>query len=710
MQNHYPGSSSDDFNPLSSSFGSSLREYDASTWSPTSSSMQHTPPIITNNGSESHNHHTTIHSYSNTQPPTNIPPFIMSSNHHPAQHHNNPPMNMNYFMMNHTNHHPPLFLTAAALPSSTIVPTAYDEYSMIIPTATPTNISSSSPLSSEAQFFAIACEPCRKQHRKCSKHLPSCMECKQRGVECVYRESKRIKSSSSSSSVEEKHSKRNTKEHSTSVKDKKLKYKPYEKASTESSDKRGNDVVGQNENLNSTEFDEETGHLNKRNVIEFYYEFASDGCPCIAREEFEKFLFSSPSLSSFDSSNSSNSSEELNDSNSVEREAWLAIFLSIRALCECRYGLTELAEKSAQKAKNLLSKMFDQFNNYHVAVVYGNLATYEAWCGRFENAKFYVQILSYCVNSLFPDATKREQMNIYERNLESVVFYFNRIISDNFEKMGIQQVVQRIPEVFSFFTGKQCPSNWLKLLQQEITSENCFEIWSVIQVIIEDLKQAVIANVNSPSTKQIIPACYGYRKEYSSMIEPVFTLFSHSVKISILAKSSSPLVRGVIEKCALEITQITEHEAFPLFPVEVVACVIAASQIHIQIVKMLLQQDSADFMYNGNNYFEILQKDLRGIDILRKRYKILSKFSNLIGEIEDCVSLIKAKIALGLERDVIYPQHGVMEEQTSYQPTMATQSGGGDLLVPEQNFLLFEDIISANLLSSDDLNHVFDFE
>lgn len=272
-------------------------------------------------------------------------------------------------------------------------------------------------------------------------------------------------------------------------------------------------------------------------------------------------------------------------------------------------------------------------------------------------------------------------------------------------------MIQRIPEIFSFFTGKQCPVNWLKLLQQEITSENCFEIWNVIQVIIDDLKQVVINSVQRPSTKQAM-ACYGYSKEYSCMIEPVFTLFSHSVKISILAKSSSPLVKGIIEKCALEITQLTDHEAFPLFPVEIVACILVAGQIHVQIVKMLLQQDSTDFVYNNTNYFEILQKDLRAIDILRKRYKILSKFNHVIREVEECAAMIKAKVALStLQRDVILSDPNESTVGDLQRPILnGTQQQEENLDRQETNFLLFEDMVSANLLSSDDLNNVFDFE
>lgn len=491
------------FNPFSSSFG---REFaDASNsirwWWSSSSSMGSPNSIQEQISLTNDSENQATHSSSS--------PFLQHETHANAQHCSSLPFGSNnnnnndyYFMngdANPTSQHPLQFpssllvvssfrresgdgsggheannihvLSSPTLPPTTLTTGATTfPTTLTLPTTTTTTLTNNhlnhldtsfiQPASSFLeipQYFAISCINCRKQHRKCSKHLPSCVECRQRGVECVYRESKRVKSSSTGEEKQHSRNSNKQKESSSSStnhanKDKNVKYKPYEKVSGDYIEKRREDHESHHVVSAFTEFDEETGHLNKRDVLEFYYEFACDGCPCFPREEFEKFLYTSPlssneSFTANSSSKISSSGKEINfeqntnteNTPSRYHEEWFAIFLSVRALCECRYGLSELAEKSAQKAKNVLSKMFDQFNNYNVAVVYGNLAIYEAWSGRIENAKFYIQILSYCLNSLFSDETKRENMNVYEKNLQSIVFYFTNIIGDHFEKMGIQQ-------------------------------------------------------------------------------------------------------------------------------------------------------------------------------------------------------------------------------------------------------------------------------
>jgi len=502
------------------------------------------------------------------------------------------------------------------------------------------------------EFYPIACENCRKQHRRCDRRLPSCVNCTSRGATCVYRESKRSNKSTTEEKKRKKKKPLTTFVPKDSAKASDPKFKPYKQP----------EIVQTFEHASSEpreecqEFfeGEEQGHLSKRNVIDFYYEIASDGYPLIERKELEHYILTPQN-------------EENKDLFPHKKEMF-ALFLSIRSLCECRYGLTELAEKTAQRAKSALSKMFDQFENYFLACTYGNLAIYEGWSGRYQNSKFYIQILSFFIKAQYSDESKREKMSDCEKNLESLIFYFDKILGDDLQKLSTQAIVYRMPEIYYFLTGETFPEQWTAITQQEITQDNCFEIWSVIEMTIEKFKKISKEGLESPNSMPCM-SCFKYGSEYIAIVDPLFALIIGALRISIISKSSNLSVRDIIERTALEITSITEHTYYPLFPPDVLPCVAKAAHVHLTMVNSMMAHNN--FVHNNVDYFEILQKDLRAFNVMSKRYKFVPLyFKDLVSEIEQAISLVKTRrvvTELCLDRQ----QNSIEEEIVAVDPEIS---------------------------------------
>ncbi|EFC39168.1 predicted protein [Naegleria gruberi] len=529
------------------------------------------------------------------------------------------------------------------------------------------------------EFFPIACEPCRKQHRKCDKKLPCCTACTQRSVECIYRESKR----NAIKGTEEK-KKRKKKKGVTSFKPKDgvvsndPKFKPYHSTTN-------NNIAEKNSDSDSDNV-EEVGHLSKRNVIDFYFDIACDGCPLVSKEELENYI---------------TTPNDIEGEKSNKKEMF-PLFLSVRALCECRYGLAELAEKTAQRAKKALSKMFDQIQSYHIAATYGNLASYEGWVGRYENAKFYMQILQYYVKTQLSGEEKRATMTDCERNLENLVFYFNNVLGDDLNRLDLKEFLRRLPDIYSFFTMDKFPEEWIGVVTREVNSENCFEIWSVVQMCVENIKKVAKGLIDTP-TKSPALACFSYGPEYEELVDPIFTLIANSLRISILSKSHNPTVRDIMEKAALEITEITQHAWFPLFPIETLVCVAKATNVHLQIVKTLISSQSTDFRYNGIDYFDILEKDMRAFNLMKKRYKFVELFfKDLLADMEQYLSLIRVRRVVSVQPTPIdIPLNTQLNiEVTPTQPEDYSSVG----ITGFENPLFWE---SSSFLSEQDLSGIF---
>ena len=158
-----------------------------------------------------------------------------------------------------------------------------------------------------------------------------------------------------------------------------------------------------------------------------------------------------------------------------------------------------------------------------------------------------------------------------------------------------------------------------------------------------------------------------------------------------------------MEKAALEITEITQHAWFPLFPIETLVCVAKATNVHLQIVKTLISSQSTDFRYNGIDYFDILEKDMRAFNLMKKRYKFVELFfKDLLADMEQYLSLIRVRRVVSVQPTPIdIPLNTQLNiEVTPTQPEDYSSVG----ITGFENPLFWE---SSSFLSEQDLSGIF---
>lgn len=293
---------------------------------------------------------------------------------------------------------------------------------------------------SPVALYPISCVHCRKQHKRCDRKLPSCDRCIQKGLTCMYKESKRIATTATISTTKTTNcsasttiattepssinpsseggtptpKKRNSRKRKKNTTENQIQCQPpliQEKETlqrTSSSSQFNQEVIHSNMShprFNHQKFYEEG--LSKRQVIDCYYSFACDGFPLMDREDMEQcpenyldYLQNTPILEENDEE-LMNSSRNNGNAKFKHLQELVALFLSVKAVCEMRCGMSEVAEKSAKLARNAICNYFDQHESFLVATTFSHLSQYEILNSRITNAKFYLQFVAFYLQHRF---------------------------------------------------------------------------------------------------------------------------------------------------------------------------------------------------------------------------------------------------------------------------------------------------------------------
>ena len=146
----------------------------------------------------------------------------------------------------------------------------------------------------------------------------------------------------------------------------------------------------------------------------------------------------------------------------------------------------------------------------------------------------------------------------------------------------------------------------------------------------------------------------------------VVPMIMHAMRISILSRVNKG--KEIIESSALAITLLTENEQFILAPSFVVPHVVLATTIHLQIVKSIEKGERENiepvqfpnetnmFEVELIDYYDLLGKDLRAINILASRFKKVELFHlDLMREIEEIMQ--RRSILLLLQQEIEKQSH-----------------------------------------------------
>jgi len=120
--------------------------------------------------------------------------------------------------------------------------------------------------------------------------------------------------------------------------------------------------------------------LSKKSIIELYYKMICDHFIIMDRNELEKYILG----------------KNVEENELPYKKEMQIFFLSIQCLCEQRLGMGDQAEKTAKKARDAISKYFDEFSNYIIACAYCNLGCFELGNGRPKHSRFYINNVKVC--------------------------------------------------------------------------------------------------------------------------------------------------------------------------------------------------------------------------------------------------------------------------------------------------------------------------
>ncbi|EFC42063.1 predicted protein [Naegleria gruberi] len=454
------------------------------------------------------------------------------------------------------------------------------------------------------QFHPIACNNCKRLHKCCDRALPSCSGCKWRKVECVYEEAKkgasRIRKKKKSNNdgkitfQMENSSFNETCNNLISINN--LTINSGSIITNSSIGGNGSNIsagVGVGGNLYQTinEFAE------MRKYLDIYEEMMSE-IWVINPKELETYLLSKD--------------DSLPNCKEVK-----AMFMAIKAQIEQETLASPTADESARKARDALSKIFDEHSNFYVASAYAYLACYEIGCGKLKTARFYLKFVEFYLDENPIDDLKATKYQINLKKFKQVLTCEAK--SEN-TAMGMLKDWHEIAEKH---IGVKFPKEWSMILDQKLTESTYVIFIQMLDAVISICKGMMMKN-----------------QRVSGTLNDIAEIVGNGLKIRIYTEMNRG--KDKIEECALKITTTTESGQLSFSPSFLIAPIAAACKIHLQIVKLIEKGDRKNCDVSSPlgaiDYYQVLSKDLRALQILSKRYKGVQLFHhNMIKEIETII-------------------------------------------------------------------------
>ncbi|EFC39109.1 predicted protein [Naegleria gruberi] len=359
--------------------------------------------------------------------------------------------------------------------------------------------------------------------------------------------------------------------------------------------------------------------LSKKNIIDIYYSMICDHFIFIEKPVLEKYILSK------------SNSEDVDDSELPLKKEMQTFFFSVTALVEQRMGMGDLSEKSAKKARDCLSKLFDEMNNFVVACSYANLGSYEIGSGRVKLSRFYFHNAKFYFESL--DDSEKSRLSEHEKALQKYLTSVEIVNADN--DLGISAMIHDMPKVFHFTTGHHLPQEIVKATQQEVSPSNCLDYLKIVEMIASYLNKYFRGMATKTRGEKEM-------EMYDKGSNLCQGLLMNGLRVGVLTKAGYG--KDLIEESSLRITYASESEFFPFLPVIVIPHVALAARIHLQIVKKIengtRQNHQKGLTFQNTvgpiDYFDILAKDYRSLIILSKRFKRVSVcYGSLLDEIKE---------------------------------------------------------------------------
>ncbi|KAF0982742.1 hypothetical protein FDP41_010721 [Naegleria fowleri] len=454
-----------------------------------------------------------------------------------------------------------------------------------------------------SEFHPIACINCRKMHKK----LPSCNRCESKGIVCEYKTPRRMRYPNPQLKQQKEENDQ----------PKKKKKKSLEENNTVSQPQAQSSEDSLSTPADTTWTSKIPQTLTKKHVIDIYFRMICDHFIIIDRALLEKHILHK-------------SSDDEVESDLPYKKEMQCFYFVIQALVEQRLGMGDQAEKTARKARDMLSKLFDEVSNYVVACAYASLGAYEIGSGRVKLSKFYLRNAKFYFEEM--DETEKQKLNEYEKALQKYLSSIDIVNADS--ELGINTFIHNFPKVFEYTTGHPLPQEIVKATQQEVSPSNCLDYLKIIEMVASYLNKYFRSLAAKNRTEREMEI-------YDRGSNLCQSVLLNGLRVGVLTKAGYG--KQLIEESSLRISYSSESEFFPFLPVIVIPHVALASRIHLQICKKIengtRQNNQKGLLSDGHSYgpvdyFEILTKDYRALNVLSKRFKRVSLcYGSLMDEI-----------------------------------------------------------------------------
>ncbi|KAL9647808.1 hypothetical protein ABK040_001334 [Willaertia magna] len=472
-------------------------------------------------------------------------------------------------------------------------------------------------INNEPAFHSIACINCRSIHKKCSKHLPSCMECIKRGKTCAYRTPKKkgrtkgsknaalyeveltfgdppLNTTSIGNSSNSTNNVTNTidssnknnitieKQQQPVINRKKKKknkhlvepYPPVEQDLIEQ-DLIHNPPVQQNEQLLSN-------YIKTRTVDAYFDIVVLGGNPIVNREEMQRIVFE--------------------DFNSLDTRI-KALLFSVQAVTDQRIGQAKAAEICFKEAKHYIAKQFDSINDFFVRATYGLLGLYAAGDGYDITNNFYLNSLKY-----YFESNNVQQENISTAEITVQELYGKASVCSRFKDINdLGSLWDGFKDFLLLRDGVNIPSGIENALKVGLNMETLPLFLQLSQL----MKRYYITTQLETNHFNII----------STMRDIIFD----SVNIAMFmvvgyeGKENNILVDSVIEA--------TTREYFVYCPVMIVHFIAMIAQYLIKCFDNIKSRlEGGELTPQDGQYFVRVSKLLRAFKLMRERYNRVEKF------------------------------------------------------------------------------------
>jgi len=472
-------------------------------------------------------------------------------------------------------------------------------------------------------FAAIACQSCRKLHRKCDRRLPACLYCVKTGKQCLYpspRRGKQFQKPKQNLSDGNNNFSEGTNHVMSSFAD--------NCSTNSSSNSTGTTTITTTINppSNSPHFSPyDTGktqhELNYKYVanqsLDVYYNILSFGYPLIERERMQTLIDGKQKKLTLWQTK-------------VDQEKDYGLLYAMQALCLQQLGHKDISNQLFQKGRQIIGKFFDDVDSISVPIAMEFMAEYLLGSGEKKKARVMSSTIrsnieSYLNGSTINSSGKTGSLApgqvTNEMTLDSSwIDKDPRILRAVLVETHLQFIdlflsEEEKPNTFIYEELEVLGHNKLKIDRSKV-DESC-------RNMSEETFQKLLAIIKT--YESYTDLVFNTMAKKDSLVQIVANLTNKQVHLEILSNCNPQILDvGEMLRVAHQIIELTKSPHFVYVPIFTVKAVILACSVRLKYNNQGLNACSIDF-----------KDDLRALRVLSNRYSIIQKeYGQLIKTIE----------------------------------------------------------------------------